>query len=294
MNLQERFIVIIKMKKMFKERLSELRLKNPLINHITNPVSMNDCANAQLAIGASPMMTSLFEEIEDVAKIADGFNVNIGAIYKGIDSSMLLLAQLANAMDKPIILDTVGVGVSQYRKKLVQDLLGQSHICVLKGNVSEIKTIDNFKLKTRGVDVDRQDQMMEHQMIDLTNLALRVANQYDCIVVITGKIDVIADKSRVYLVRNGHPMMAKITGTGCVLSSLIAACISMKKASDDLLEEVILGVGLLGLAGEIAARYMKPYEGSGTYMRRILDSLSRMDEIDIDNLLDIQAFKKET
>lgn len=281
------------MKHRFNKILLELKAKRPLINNMTNPVTMNDCANAQLAIGASPMMASYVEEIGEVAEAVDGFNFNIGAIQEGMANSMILAAKLANEMDKPIVLDPVGVGVSTYRKKLVQTLLSKYKISVIKGNVSEIKTIDNFDLKTKGIDASHQEQMVESHIEYISELAIRVATRYNCIVVVTGSVDVVASKDQAYLIKHGHPMMARITGTGCVLSSLIGALISTKKASDNLLEEVVLSVGILGLAGEIGAQNMQSFEGSGTYMRRILDSLTHIDELDLDSLLKIRLLTRE-
>ncbi len=201
--------------------LENVREKSPLIHNLTNYVTVNDVANAQLAIGASPVMADAIEEIQDMASIANAININIGTLNERTIASFMAAGKAANKMKKPLVFDPVGAGASTLRNDCAKEFLANVNPSVIRGNISEIAFIAGLDAQSKGVDAGQVNAQMS-----AAEIAQTVAKQHNCVCAITGKTDVISNGNRSFLVKNGTEKMSKITGTGCMCDGLIAAFIA--------------------------------------------------------------------
>lgn len=254
-----------------KTCLENVRVARPLIHNITNYVTVNDVANALLAIGASPIMADDAAEVEDITSICAALNINIGTLNKNTISSMMLAAKKAESLGHKIVLDPVGAGASALRTKTALDLLDAVQFDVVRGNISEIKTLAFGNGTTKGVDADCADSISQENLSDAVSFAKKIAAQLHCVVAITGAIDVVSDTNETYVIRNGVPQMSTITGTGCQLSALVAAFVA--ENPENVLKATAAAVCTMGLCGEIAWTRMREGEGNSTYRNRIIDAL---------------------
>ena len=188
--------------------LKNVKEKNPLVYHLTNVVTINDCANVTLAIGASPLMSFCLEEIEEVISFSSSVVLNIGTMDKSMREMALEVGKIANRLKKPIVLDPVGVGATKERKKLVEELLKEINFTVIKGNMAEIKSILDIEAKTKGVDSLEIDG-------DGAKIAKLAAEKFNSVIVITGKKDYVSDKEMTVEILNGDKIMSLVSGTGC-------------------------------------------------------------------------------
>lgn len=260
---------------MFEERLQNVRTKSPLIHNITNYVTVNDCANILLACGASPIMADSIEEAEEITTLCGGLNINIGTLNKNTSEAMLLSGKKANELSHPIILDPVGAGASVLRTKTANRLLDEVKFTVIRGNISEIKTLALGCATTKGVDADIADTVNEETLDSAIAFAKNFSEKTGSIIVITGAIDIVANSSTAYVIRNGHPMMSKITGTGCMLTAMAAAYIVANP--DNFLEAASAAVCAMGLCGELAHKRLLEKEGNATYRNYIIDEVFYLD-----------------
>lgn len=260
---------------MLKERLENVRKNGPLIHNITNYVTVNDCANILLACGAAPIMADDCEEVEEITSICGGLNINIGTLNQRIINSMLLAGKKANQLNHPVILDPVGAGASKLRTETSKKLLEQVRFTVIRGNISEIKTLAMGQGTTKGVDADVADAITEETLDEAIKFAKGFAKKMNSIIVITGAIDIVADSKNAYIIRNGNPMMSKITGTGCMLSAMMAAYITANPKDE--LEAAAAAVCAMGLAGELAYSRLTEKEGNSTYRNYIIDDICNLD-----------------
>ena len=259
---------------MFSECFAELRRKGPLIHNITNYVTVNDCANMVLACGGSPIMADDAAEVEDITTICGGLNINIGTLNSRTITSMLLAGKKANLLGHPVVLDPVGAGTSQLRTDTANRLLREVKFTVIRGNISEIKTLASGAGTTKGVDADVADKVTEENLDSAVAFAKAFAARTGAVVAITGAIDIVADAHKAYCIRNGHPMMSSITGTGCQLSALTAAFVTANP--DQPLEAAAAAVCAMGLAGEIAHSRLSSLDGNSTYRNYIIDAVYNM------------------
>lgn len=256
---------------MFKERLESVRQIKPLIHNLTNYVTVNDCANILLACGASPIMADDAEEVEEIQSICGGLNINIGTLNQTTIPSMFLAGKKANGLGHPVLLDPVGAGASSLRTNTALKLLGEIQFTVIRGNISEIKALAVGHSSTKGVDACVTDAITDKSLDGAIRLAKQFALQTNAVVAITGAIDIIADRDQAYIIRNGHPLMAQVTGTGCMLSALITAYITANPYHT--LEAVAAAVSAMGLCGQIAQRKLSQNEGNASYRNRIIDAV---------------------
>ena len=198
---------------MLKTAFENLRSRSPLIHNITNYVTVNDCANMVLACGASPA-------------ICGGLNINIGTLNSRTVTSMLLAGKKANQLGHPVVLDPVGAGASHLRTDTAFRLLREVQFTVIRGNISEIKTLASGAGTTKGVDADVADKVTEENLDSAVAFAKAFAARTGAVIAITGAIDIVADAQKAYCIRNGNAMMSSITGTGCQLSALTAAFVT--------------------------------------------------------------------
>lgn len=256
------------------QALQEVRTKKPLIHHITNYVTVNDCANVTLAIGASPIMADAIEEVAEITSIASGLVLNIGTLNERTVDSMQMAGQKANEVGIPVVFDPVGAGASNFRNQTTKTLLSTVKFSVIRGNLSEIRYITGLSSNTKGVDASDLD--MGDGLEAIIQIAKNCAKQYEAAIAITGATDVISNGTTTYCIENGDPKLSKISGTGCMCNSLIASYVA---ATNDTLIGTLAGVLTMGLAGELAA---KEYHGTGSYHMNIMDKISLLDGITLE------------
>lgn len=257
-----------------------IRRKTPLIHHITNYVTVNDVANITLACGASPVMADDIEEAAEITALAAGLCINIGTLSQRTIPAMLAAARKAGELHHPIVLDPVGAGATALRTKTAQAILDTGYITCVRGNISEIKTLVHGAGHTQGVDAAAVDSIAEDNLVEGCTFARQAAHQLGCTVAITGAIDLVADKDKCYIIRNGRPEMSRITGTGCQCSAITAACLAANPGRT--LDAAATAVMAMGLAGEIAAGHLQPEEGNATYRNHIIDTIGHLTASDME------------
>ena len=260
---------------MFKEMLQNVREKNPLVHNITNYVTVNDCANILIACGGAPIMADDEAEVEEINSICGGLNINIGTLNSRTINSMLLAGKKANELKHPVVLDPVGAGASSLRTSTAYRLLEEINFSVLRGNISEIKTLANGSGSTKGVDADVADAVTEETLPQVVEFAKAFSAKTGAVVAITGAIDIVADAHKAYCIYNGHSMMSSVTGTGCMLSAMSAAYVSANPASP--LEAEAAAVCAMGICGEIAFERFTKLDGNSSYRNYIIDAIYNLD-----------------
>lgn len=259
---------------MFENMLENVRKKNPLIHNITNYVTVNDCANIVLACGASPIMADDKKEAADITEICAGLNINIGTLNTRTIDSMLIAGKRANDLNHPIVLDPVGAGASKLRTDTAMRLLKEVKFSVIRGNISEIKTLASGSGTTKGVDADVADKVTEDNLDEAVVFAKAFAGKTGAVIAITGAVDIVADSKKAYCIRNGHSMMSSITGTGCQLSAMTAAFVTANPECP--LEAAAAAVCTMGYAGEVAHSRLTEMDGNATYRNYIIDAVYNM------------------
>lgn len=260
---------------MFENIIATVHERMPLVHNITNYVTVNDCANVLLACGGSPIMADDEHEVEEITSICDALNINIGTLNTRTISSMFLAGRKSNELGHPIVLDPVGAGASKLRTETAMNLVNELMISVIKGNVSEIKTIYAGCGNTKGVDADEKDSICVDNIMVNAEMAKKLSHRTGAIIIITGAIDIIADSENAYAVYNGHASMSKVSGTGCMLSAMLAAYISANP--DRKLEAALAAVAAMGIAGERAANNaIKADAGNGSLRTYIIDEIYKL------------------
>lgn len=259
---------------MLKTVFENVRRRAPLIHNITNYVTVNDCANVLLACGASPIMADDEEEVEEITSLCGGLNLNIGTLNSRTISSMFLAGKKANELGHPVLLDPVGAGASRLRTQTALRLLEEIQFTVIRGNISEMKTLALGSGSTKGVDADVADRVTKENLQEAVVFAKAFAKKTGAVIAITGAIDLVADEQQAYCIYNGHPAMSSVTGTGCQLSALTTAFVTANPGQ--VLEAVAAAVITMGYAGEIAHQRLGSREGNSTYRNYIIDAISQL------------------
>ena len=254
--------------------LRNVRSTTPLVHCITNYVTVNDCANALLACGGSPIMSDEPEDVADIQTICGGLVLNIGTLNAQTIAGMRVAGACATELGHPIVLDPVGAGASALRTQTAGELLDAYDVKVIRGNMSEMKALAGAATTTRGVDVNPDDAVTEDNLAESAAFAKELAATTGAVVAITGAIDLVADAKRAVAIRNGTPIMGKITGTGCMLSCVTAAYAVANP--DMLLEAVVAAVAGSGVAGEMALARMQPVDGNASFRTFLIDALYNM------------------
>ncbi len=258
------------------ETLKEIQEKNPLTHCITNSVTINDCANAVLAIGGSPFMAEDVEELEEVVTIADALVINIGKLSKDQVEAMKISAETANKTNTPIVLDPVGVGVTQLRNRTTLNLIENYKMAAIRGNISEIKAIAKLigvideNNTAKGVDVNIDDIITEENLAANGEIIKEVAKRLDTTILASGPIDILSDGETTLAIDNGDDMMPLITGSGCMLSSIVGSCVGGSTP----LEGSLVAILAMNIAGEKArAKVDANDEGTGSFRAYLIDYL---------------------
>lgn len=263
--------------------LDNVRGKSPLVHNITNYVTVNDVANALLACGASPIMADEPDDAVEITAICNGLNINIGTLNSRTIESMFKAGKRASELGHALLLDPVGAGASSLRTDTAINLIKQIKFDVIRGNASEIKTLVMGSGTTHGVDADKADSVNNDNLAFMIDFVKDFARSSGSIIALTGAIDLVADSSRCFVIRNGKPEMGRITGTGCQLSGIMTAFIAANP--DNKLEACAASVCMMGFAGEIAFSRLQDGEGNSTYRNRIIDAIYNMNA----NMLDSGA-----
>ncbi|WP_283608065.1 hydroxyethylthiazole kinase [Faecalispora anaeroviscerum] len=250
--------------------LEQVRTKKPLVHHITNYVTVNDCANITLAIGASPIMADDLGEAADITAISSALVLNIGTLNERTIESMLAAGKQANKIGIPVVLDPVGAGASELRNRTTKRILEEVKISVLRGNCSEIRFVAGLSAQTKGVDASEEDSKGGPQAGG--EIAQAISKRLGCVTAVTGAIDIVTDGTRTLYLKNGVPELSGVTGTGCMCTSLIG---SFCGATDDFLSAAAGGILAMSVAGEIAAEKAGNL-GSGSFHVAMVDAISRM------------------
>jgi len=250
--------------------LRELRERKPLVHQITNYVVMNETANATLALGALPVMAHAPEEVEEMVGLASALVLNIGTLSEHWIEAMLAAGRAASARGIPVVLDPVGAGATAYRTDTARRILDEVRVTVLRGNPGEVATLVGAKAEVRGV---------ESMSIGLEPAALarEAARGLGLVASVTGPIDNVSDGERSLAVANGHPLLAAVTGTGCISSALTGCFLAAKP--EEPLEAAAEALAALGVAAEDAA---EGAAGPGTFHARLYDALAALDPETLD------------
>ncbi len=254
--------------------MENVRKNVPLVHNITNYVTVNDVANVLLACGGSPIMSDEPEDVADITSICGGLNINIGTLNKRSIEGMKVAGKRASELGHQILLDPVGAGASALRTNTAVDLMKEIKFTVIRGNISEIKTLALGSGTTKGVDADVTDAVTEENLDSAIKFVKDFAKESGAIIAITGAIDLVSDGEKCYVIRNGRPEMSKITGTGCQLSGMMTAFLVANP--ENLLEAAAAAVCTMGAAGEIAWNRMQEGDGNSTYRNRIIDAIYNM------------------
>ncbi len=250
------------------------RAEKPLIHNITNYVTANDVANAELAVGGAPIMADSPEETHEITAIADALNLNLGTLNPQRLEAMMISGGVANKKGIPLLLDLVGAGASQFRKNAATEIIKRLSPSVIKGNISELCAMISGT-GSRGVDAFGEGLADKKMLADF-------AKRSGAVIAATGREDIITDGKRIYVIKNGSEMMGKITGTGCMLSGIMAVMCARNKGN--ITEAVLLGALLSGIAGELAEARMLPEDRNGTFKVYLMDEFSKISIKEIEEL----------
>jgi hydroxyethylthiazole kinase len=251
------------------EMLTQIRSKQPVIHHMTNWVTIFNCAQAVKSIGASPVMAHAMEEAAEMTSISSALVLNIGTLTKELIDSMLISTKTANEKKIPIVLDVCGAGASALRNSSCLKLITERKIDIVKGNASEIASVAGLDVKTKGVDSTEVKG-------SLSDIAMALSKKLSSVVVITGKTDYVALNDKLSIIDNGAELMGRVVGTGCIAASIIGCFAAVSQS--DLFTASTAALSTWGIAGEKAS--LKS-DGAGTFLLHVLDILSSLSEDDI-------------
>jgi hydroxyethylthiazole kinase len=251
------------------DTLRTLRERKPLVHNITNYVVMNETANALLALGALPVMAHAREEVEEMVGLAGALAINIGTLSPPWVDAMLAAGKAANEQGIPVVLDPVGAGATAYRTETARRILDEVDVTVLRGNAGEVATLVGVAAEVRGVESIAAGG-------DPAELARGAARTLGVVASVTGPVDHVSDGEREVAVANGDPMLAAVTGTGCMSTAITAAFLA---STDDPLEAAAQALQAFGIAGEDAARGAR---GPGSFHVALYDALAALDPDTID------------
>ncbi|MBM4287714.1 MAG: hydroxyethylthiazole kinase [Deltaproteobacteria bacterium] len=247
------------------EILARLRQNQPLVHHLTNWVTIYDCAQVVKVLGGSPVMAHAREEVAQMTGLASSLVLNIGTLTMEFVEAMLLAARAANSRGIPVVLDACGAGATALRDEASLRLINEARMDIIKGNASEIARLSGAAVQTRGVDASEVH-------LDLAQTAQNLSRLRRSVVVVTGAQDIVAAPQTLYRVLNGHPFMGRVVGTGCMAASLIGAFAAVEP---DLAAAAAGALVCFGVAAEVAAQTAT---GPANFKEKLFDALYHLDE----------------
>lgn len=240
--------------------------KTPLSHNMTNLVVQNIAANVALAVGGSPIMANYGEEAVDLAKLGGSLVINMGTVTPDGLKNYAQALRAYNLAGGPVVLDPVGAGATAVRRSAVKGLLAAGYFDVIKGNEGEIKTVLGTVVQQRGVDSGVSTSTPLEKATLVRDLAARERN----VVVMTGATDYLSDGERIYAVENGHELLGRITGSGCVLGTTISIMLAVERG--DKLLAALAGLLHYEISAEVAA-VREDVKGPGTFVPALIDEL---------------------
>ncbi|MCL2786480.1 MAG: hydroxyethylthiazole kinase [Methanomassiliicoccaceae archaeon] len=240
-----------------------IRERAPLVLHITNSVTVNDCACAAICAGGSPVMSGSAEDAAELAALAGAVVLNIGTVSDDSIEVMIKAGKAANVSGRTVILDPVGAGATRYRTDAALRILDEVNVSIIKGNAGEIGTLAGAGGRMKGVDSEGVDG-------DPVEACVSLSKSIGAVVVMTGPVDIVTDGTRIAVINNGHAMMGRVSGTGCMVSSVIGCYAS---CTDDAFTAAAAALAVFGIAGSKAAKRTK---GPGSFLTDLKDELSSL------------------
>lgn len=273
----------------YEEILKMTREREPLVQCITNFVTVNDCANIILAAGGTPAMSHVKEEAAEAVQKADALVCNMGAIEDA--QAMILAGKEANRLGIPVILDPVAAGGTSLRRATAKQLLEEVHFAVIRGNASEIRSLAGEKVTGRGVDVSALDAVTEEKLPEAVKTVELLARRLKSVIAVSGKTDIVSDGDRTVLIRNGCATMSRITGSGCMVTSLIGAfCGAAPKRP---FEAAAAGLAVMGIAGETAESLrLSKGTGNATFRNDLIDAVFNFTENQLTEEIKIEVYRE--
>ena len=253
---------------MIWQDLQKIRSEIPLVHNITNYVVMNSTANALLAIGASPVMAHAIEEMEEMTGLARALVINIGTLSAPWVQSMIKAGKEARRLNIPVVLDPVGSGATQFRTSTALMLMQEIRPAIIRGNASEIRSLYRSGPGARGVD-------SRHLPDEVLYEAQALSRSMECVVSVSGPIDLVVESNRTARISNGHQLMSRVTGMGCTASAITGAFAAVNPS---LFQAAAHAMAVMGIAGEMSAGLSA---GPGSFQMNFLDVLSGIQESDI-------------
>ena len=273
----------------YEEILKMTREREPLVQCITNFVTVNDCANIILAAGGTPAMSHVKEEAAEAVQKVDALVCNMGAIEDA--QAMILAGKEANRLGIPVILDPVAAGGTSLRRATAKQLLEEVHFAVIRGNASEIRSLAGEKVTGRGVDVSALDAVTEEKLPEAVKTVELMARRLKSVIAVSGKTDIVSDGDRTVLIRNGCATMSRITGSGCMVTSLIGVfCGASPKRS---FEAAAAGLAVMGIAGETAESLrLSKGTGNATFRNDLIDAVFNFTENQLTEEIKIEVYRE--
>ena len=269
--------------------MQQVKEKEPLVQCITNFVTVNDCANILLSIGATPTMAMDCREVEEAVAKVSALVCNMGAIEHL--ESMLLAGKEANRLHIPVVLDPVGAGGTTLRQEAASLLIQEVQFAAIRGNASEIKAIAGIHSRGRGVDAAKEDIISENSLQKDIEIFEELAKRIHTVVAVSGPIDVITNGEQTMLIRNGCPTMARITGSGCMLTTLMGAFCGANE--EQIFEAAALAVAVMGIAGELAEeKRIQNKTGNATFRNALIDAIFNITAEQIQEKINYEIFKR--
>lgn len=255
MNLKDEFLKVVK----------GIRDNKPLVLHIANKVTAESCADITLAAGGSPMMIDEIAEADSIVPNVDAVVLNIGTLNERQKFLMLKVAEIANREQVPVVLDPVGVMASKYRLEFCLELLHKGYIDIVKGNLSECGALVSGLAESRGI-----DNTLNLEKDYALRIAKKGTKEFGIVFAVTGAVDYITDGSRAVVLNSGNPLLADITGSGCMVSALVGACAGV---TEDYFVAAALGVVIMCQSAELSANFLEKKDGPGMFKARLTDAV---------------------
>lgn len=274
----------------FAEALVAVQRIHPLVDCITNIVTINDVANGLLAIDARPVMASAPEEIEYIVAGADAMLCNLGATAGDQREAMLKGSAHAHHLGKPVVIDPVGIGASPLRHHQINALLQTAPVAAIRGNISEIKALAGLSTDAGGVDASSADLEDPRGFEAATKLAQSLAKHHHTIIAISGPRDIVSDGTRTFIVNGGNEMMTRVTGSGCTLTGLVAAFVAAYP--QDTLVATTAAIALMCMAGDRALAQVGSH-ATASFRVAMFDALSAITSTDCIDGFRIQQLSEE-
>lgn len=257
------------------EVLRRVRERGPVVQCITNFVTVNDCANIILAAGASPSMARDIREVEEAVAGVQALVCNLGAI--DLVDSMVLAGRRANQLGKPVVLDPVAAGGTRLRREASRRLLEEVRFTAIRGNASEIRFLAGEQATGSGVDVSAGDAITEDSLPAAMELVQSLARRTGSVIALSGVLDIVSDGEKTAVLRNGCPTMARITGSGCMLTALTGAFCG--GCPEQPFQAVTAAMAVMGICGELAdQRRLSCGAGNATFRTCLIDAVFNFTE----------------